>query len=62
MTFFPKIEVSSAVSDKALALAVLSPVMTLLDQAVETEDSEQYLALISAAHQTAAAMMGVLDR
>jgi hypothetical protein len=56
-----KIEDSST-ADKALAIRVLSPVITLLDQAIETEDSEQYIALISAAHQTATAMMGLLDR
>jgi hypothetical protein len=45
-----------------LAIAVLEPVMALLDQAAETEDGEQYQALIAAAHKTGAAMMVVLDQ
>jgi hypothetical protein len=45
---------------KRLAVSVLAPVMALLDQAVETEDVEQYQALIAAAHRTGAAMMMVM--
>jgi hypothetical protein len=47
---------------KRLAIAALEPVMALLDQAAETEDGEQYQALIAAAHKTGAAMMLVLEQ
>ena len=48
-------------SSKQLAIQTLTPVLMLLDQAAETEDADQFLALFTAAVATARAMIEVLE-